>query len=232
MNKIIYSLFVFAYFLLGCQTLTCAAPKIVFEKEQLDFGSVVTGDPVKVSFNFKNTGDANLEIIGVYTSCGCAKCQPLEKTISPGKSSAIEVVFNSAGYTGLIAKKVEVQTNDPSRSTLTLRIIGRIDTVATILPPKMNFGTIKPGSTHTVTLEVIPSDPKSFVITKVESQGTRTSVRGFRKVEDKTGIRWIIEVVIKAGSETERICESILISAKAGSDVTLSALVFGNVANE
>lgn len=144
MNKIIHSLFVAACFLLGCQTLTCAAPKIEFEKEQVDFGSVVAGDPVRASFNFKNTGDANLEITGVYTSCGCAKCQPLEKIVPPGKSSVIEIVFNSAGYTGLIAKRVEVQTNDPNRSALTLRIIGRIDAVATIVPPKMTLGRSSP----------------------------------------------------------------------------------------
>jgi hypothetical protein len=156
----------------------------------------------------------------------------LERIVSPGKSSAIEVVFNTKGYTGLIAKKVEVQTNDPDRSSLTLRMLGEIDTVARIVPSIINFGTIKPNLTCTKTLEIIPQDPKSFSITKVESQSTKVSASGFKKIEDKDGTRWIIQVVIKTGSDTGRICENLLISAKSGIDVTLSALVYGNVADK
>lgn len=220
-----------AQLMAGC-TAVSAGPKIQFDREEVDFGCVVVGSPVKVTFSFKNVGDANLELLGVHSSCDCTVCQCLTNTIAPGKSSAINVVFDSSGYAGLIAKLVNVRTNDPNKSALTLTLLGNVDSVATFVPSSVDFGTVKPNRTYTAILEVMPNNPKSFVIDKVESDGKRVRARGFRKIVDNAGVRWAIDVDLSAGSDAEKICESIAISARAGSSVMLRALVLATVADE
>jgi hypothetical protein len=216
-------------FILGSPAF-CKA-KIEFEKEQIDLGQVSAGKTLTIDFKFTNTGDTDLEINNVHAGCGCTKAQALEKTVAPGKSSTIEAVFNTKGYSGTVSKSIRIQTNDPGKQTVSLRFTGEIVTVAKILPTRINFGTIKPNSTCTKTLEVIPVDPKTFTITTTTSQGNKVSISKYRKIEDKDGVRWILDVVIKAGPDTGRIFENLTILAKSGGNVMLNALVYGNVAD-
>ena len=56
------------------------APKIVFNTEKYNFGTVPEGTMVKYSFEFKNDGKDDLVIRKTRASCGCTATQP-EKTL-------------------------------------------------------------------------------------------------------------------------------------------------------
>ena len=88
---------------------------------------------------------------------------------------------------------------------------------------------MKVDSTRTRVLKVIPANPKTFAITKVESQGTHVTVPSFKRIADKSGDFWEVSVVIKAGGNPSRVMEWISILANADGDVKLSVLVYGNV---
>ena len=205
-----------------------AAPQIQFDNQMLDLGKVVSGQ-IKAVFSFKNVGDAELEITGIRTGCGCTQAKATNSRIAPGGTSAIEETYNAEDYNGLISKSIFIATNDPTHKTIMLSIKAEIVSVAKLKPERLNFGSISVNSTRTHTLMVIPGDPKTFAISKVESQGSHVSVSSFRKVTDKECDFWELEVAIKAGSTPGRVMEAIRIVTNAGRSVRLSELVYGNI---
>lgn len=206
-----------------------ASPKIQFESESLDFGKVVTGNPINATYTFKNVGDSDLEITSVKSGCGCTKAEAKKTKLAPGESSTIEALFNSAGYNGLISKSVAIGTNDPTRGTLSLLLKAEIVALAKFKPERLNFGSIKVNNSRTHLLLVYPADPKTFKITKVDPIGTRVAVPSFKKVTAPTGDYWELFVVVKAGNVPGRMMESLSIVTGPGEKDKVSAMVYGNI---
>lgn len=102
------------------------APKIVFENEDFDFGSVKQGEVVTHDFVFKNNGDNDLEIRHVKGSWGCTAVSKTDGAIKKGESGIISASFNSAGKSNKQQKTITVNTNDPKRQTIILKISGNV----------------------------------------------------------------------------------------------------------
>ena len=87
-----------------------------------DFGKITPGAKVQHTFRFKNTGDQPLKITRVKPSCGCTSPNWSKEEIAPGEEGFVEVIFNSAGKTGMQHKTVTVTGNfDPMNMTLRFR---------------------------------------------------------------------------------------------------------------
>jgi hypothetical protein len=213
----------------GAASALHAAPQIRFDKEQLSFGKVQSGQPINATFAFTNVGDADLEITNVKPGCGCTKAEAAKKSLAPGESSTIDAVFNSTGYRGPINKSVYVTTNDPAHTNVTLSLTADIVTIASISPEFLNFGSISVNGTRTHVVRVIPTDPKTFAITKVQAQGTHASVPSFKKVDAPTGAYWELFVVVKAGATPGRVMDWLAIMTNGGKTATLTMQVIGNV---
>ena len=220
-------LFVLGVLLASSAAPLMAAPQIQFEKEAQDFGKIKRGVPITASYPFKNVGDADLEILNVSSSCGCTSASAKQKKLAPGESSVIEAVFDSTNFSGPISKSVYVTTNDPARGTLALGLTAEVVSVATFQPPVVNIGSVKVNGTVTQTLTIVPNDPKTFQIAKVEVQGTHVTVPRHKKVTTKTGTVWEVTVNVNGGAVVGRVMEGITVRSKDGG--VLTAQVFGNV---
>ncbi|NOQ71455.1 MAG: DUF1573 domain-containing protein [Crocinitomix sp.] len=99
---------------------------IAFDQEEYNFGSVVDGDMVKHTFKFTNTGDKNLVLFDVKTTCGCTVPEDWPKhPIAPGESGEVKVIFNSNNKVGSINKSIRIEANtNPTVSTV--RITGEV----------------------------------------------------------------------------------------------------------
>jgi hypothetical protein len=86
-------------------------PIIEFEKDIYDFGKVIQGEIVTYGFKFKNTGNADLVISQVKTSCGCTVPKFPKEAIKPGEEKVLSVTFNSEGRNGVQNKTVTVVSN-------------------------------------------------------------------------------------------------------------------------
>jgi hypothetical protein len=96
-------------------------PVIEFEKDFHDFGRLVSGDKVRYSFKFMNTGKSLLIISDVSTSCGCTVSDYPRQPIKPGEGGTVDVSFDSENRHGLQNKSVTVFSNTQPPSAL-LRI--------------------------------------------------------------------------------------------------------------
>ena len=91
-----YILFTFAVML----AFAAAAQKkadIQFEKTTIDLGKFGSDKLIqKCRFVFKNTGDADLYIHQVMTSCGCTSKEYPKHAIKPGASDTIYITYDGS----------------------------------------------------------------------------------------------------------------------------------------
>jgi len=97
-------------------------PVIEFETKEHDFGKINAGDKVAYTFNFKNTGEADLIISNAVGSCGCTVPEYPKEAVKPGESGKMKVSFNSAGKSGQQQKTVTVTANTAAgKETVTIK---------------------------------------------------------------------------------------------------------------
>lgn len=92
-------------------TQNTGIPKITFEEEEHDFGTIKAGEVVSYAFTFTNTGDADLIIATTKASCGCTVAEFPKQPLKPGEKGNIEVSFDSSGRSGKQSKTVTVKAN-------------------------------------------------------------------------------------------------------------------------
>lgn len=102
------------------------APKIEFDKQEHDFGNIDDQVSQNTKFLITNKGGSELEIYKTKASCGCTASQPTKTKLAPGESTDINVTFNPSGKSGVTQKTITVVSNDPTNSTIVLKIKSNI----------------------------------------------------------------------------------------------------------
>ncbi|MBA4853138.1 DUF1573 domain-containing protein [Emticicia sp. BO119] len=87
------------------------APKIEFDHESFDFGTLTEGDIKEHEFVFKNVGKSPLQILNVQVQCGCTVASKPETPVGIGQKDKIVVRFNSLGKVGVNKKFVTIYSN-------------------------------------------------------------------------------------------------------------------------
>ncbi len=87
-------------------------PVMTFDKTEHDFGTLQQGDTAETTFNFENTGEKPLVIVGIKGSCGCTVPNDWPReAIAPGESGKFSVKFNSRGKKNLTQQTVTITAN-------------------------------------------------------------------------------------------------------------------------
>jgi hypothetical protein len=108
-----------------------AQAKIEFKSETIDYGNIAKGsDGVRI-FEFTNTGDADLIISNVKSSCGCTVPEKPKGPIAPGASGEIKVKYDTKRV-GPIRKTVTVYSN-ATQAIKALKIKGVVNANKSIL---------------------------------------------------------------------------------------------------
>lgn len=108
MKKILHLALLIMFATVGLHAQT--GPKIEFKSDTVDYGITNKTDDNGVRvFEFTNTGNADLIITDVKSTCGCAVPIKPNEPIKPGKTGKIEVKYDM--HTGPFRKTVTVQSN-------------------------------------------------------------------------------------------------------------------------
>jgi len=102
-----------------------ATTSVQFSEEAFNFGQITQGEKVAHSFEFTNTGDADLVIVSAKGSCGCTVPEWPKEPIAPGAVGKIDVVFNSDGKKGKQHKRVTIVANT-TPATTTVALTGEV----------------------------------------------------------------------------------------------------------
>lgn len=98
------------------------APKVVFDTQEFDFGTIPAEDTVSHVFRLRNEGHSNLLIRRIETACGCTAVVPDTRVVAAGDSCNIQVTFQTRGREGKQLKTIQITTNDYRQPNTILKI--------------------------------------------------------------------------------------------------------------
>ena len=108
-----------------------AQPQMKFDRESVDFGTVLLNNPVTAEFKVTNTGNSNLVLTSVDASCACTAIEWPENGIGPGETASIKAVFDAKAL-GTFYKEVEIRSNistEPTYLQMSGRVVANADEV-------------------------------------------------------------------------------------------------------
>ena len=121
MNKNILLLF---FIVCSVYSLGQNSAYITFDSLTINYGKILQGDNGTVDFKFTNTGDRDLKINKVRSSCGCTIPKKPDSLIAPGVSDLIKVNYDTERI-GIINKTIIVNSN-AANETVILKITGEV----------------------------------------------------------------------------------------------------------
>jgi hypothetical protein len=121
MNKNILFLF---FLVCSVYSLGQNSAYITFDSLTINYGKILQGDNGTVDFKFTNTGDRDLKINKVRSSCGCTIPKKPDSLIAPGVSDLIKVNYDTERI-GIINKTIIVNSN-AANETVILKINGEV----------------------------------------------------------------------------------------------------------
>ena len=131
-----------------------------------DFGRAKSGDPVKYTYVFTNTGDQTLEISGVQ-ACGCITAN-WTRSVEPGKTGSIPLSFNSSGYVGPVTKAVTVTCNDKAHPQTSLQFKGTVWRPVDVIPQVAVLNLTADSPVGSATLRIANNMPEPIILSAPE----------------------------------------------------------------
>lgn len=112
-------------------------PKIAFDKEVHDYGTIEQGADGTSNFKITNDGSEPLVINNCKGSCGCTVPECPKEPIAPGKSAKVKVEYDTKRV-GPINKSVRISSNAKNSPNKTIRIKGKVVKAKTSPEKKMS----------------------------------------------------------------------------------------------
>lgn len=108
------------------------APKMKFESEVIDYGTIEQNANGVREFKLKNVGKEPLIITNAVGSCGCTTPEWPKEPIKPGESAVIKVKYDT-NRIGNFEKTVTITSNADEPSKV-IRIKGSVKAAAPVSP--------------------------------------------------------------------------------------------------
>ncbi|SDZ85170.1 P pilus assembly protein, chaperone PapD [Desulfuromusa kysingii] len=150
--------------LLLLSTPVFAAPELVVEGLNHDFGEIKQGGEVAHTFRFRNAGDEILNISNLHSSCGCTAALLTTRKLAPGAIGELQLIFNSQGFRGEVQKMVTFETNDPKHPAITFNLRGKVKAELFLQPERINWGLVKKGATLQTEVEIVNRSKQSITL--------------------------------------------------------------------
>ncbi|HEY5674912.1 MAG TPA: DUF1573 domain-containing protein [Malonomonas sp.] len=120
-----------------------AAPQLVVEQLNYDFGEVLQGGKVDFTFRFRNAGDEVLEVGNVRSSCGCTAALLSARRIAPGDMGELQATFDSTRFQGAVTKVISLDSNDPQQPQVSFSLYGNVTAEVVLQPDRVNWGVVE-----------------------------------------------------------------------------------------
>lgn len=169
-------------------TVSGPGPKVEIADPVYNFGTALSGPPIKHVFTVRNAGKAPLKIVKVVTSCGCTAAKPSKEVLAPGEIATIATTVDTRLEHGHSLSVVTLATNDPSKPEIELKIEGDIKPQVSAQPADVNFGNVHHGTA--VTRDVIVNvmvGRKGFKLKSVKNSSPYIKVTTAQRSDGKPG---------------------------------------------
>jgi Protein of unknown function (DUF1573) len=160
-------------------------PNIALDVTTLDYGKL--WDPTKETkqVTISNTGDADLLLSNLASTCGCtvprigeetlvkAKGTAIDVRIKPGESVVMDVTVNTFGKRDKLAQKVTITSNDPDTPEAYVDVVGFVEPQVRVEPWMLDLGQLEKGESVTHAVKVTTREP-TFKLRRISFGGDRS----------------------------------------------------------
>ncbi len=178
-------------------------PKLLIRRDTRDFGSVMVGTKVTHRYRIRNGGTTPLIIRKISTSCGCTVARVDRTSLPPGERCIISAELTVRP--GSNSQHVYLNTNDPNRPRVALKLLARGLERVLLEPSGFDFPELRLGTMQTDTVRLAAGDGKPFKVTHVEpptAEGLEVSAEAAPINPDTEGdsARWNLKLTIHSTS--------------------------------
>lgn len=186
-------------------------PKAVAIDPSYDFGTVLSGPPLRHVFEIRNAGQGKLELSKVNASCGCTAAKPSRTELGPGETSEIAVETDTKYERGHAERIVTVATNDPAKSSIRLMMSGDIKPQVTAEPSDLFLGSVRhgAGASRQVVISDMVGGAAPFKIESVTNSSPDIKVTQAPRADGKPGA--ILNVAVASSMPVGPIADVIKI---------------------
>lgn len=114
--------------------------------ERHNFGRFMANTEKKHSFTLSNTGDKELAIDKIRSTCGCATADSEKKNLKPGETTSVEIKILKESIAGPFSKGIFIHSNSVSKKIMMITVSGEAVPLVTVLPQNnIYMGTLETG---------------------------------------------------------------------------------------
>lgn len=155
-------------------------PRLECDRWSHDFGRRMSGERLETEFKLRNTGEGDLVIIKVGAQCHCTlselilpgrsvdpkelKLKEAYGTLKTGEEATLKCTVDTAGMGGTTHKKIQIYTNDRTRSPVSIDLTMVVDNPFSFSPSSINFGNVRAGEPTERVVRMASLDQGSFAI--------------------------------------------------------------------
>ncbi len=143
-------------------------PLLFIDKDHVNAGTVVEGFSIRHTFLIQNRGDAPLIINDAKTDCSCTKIAH-DDIIKPDHNTYLRVNFHTLGQLGNQVKTIRINSNDPVRPSIILKIYAHVLPAVKVEPKRVFFKGFA-GKAITEEVVITASDNRNFELTVTKEQ--------------------------------------------------------------
>lgn len=131
-------------------------PRIEIVEPEFQFGAMQRGTKKTHPFIVKNVGTAPLTLRVGQTTCKCTLGVASDEPIPPGGSAAVRLEWTAnADVPGPFRQGATLITNDPSRSSMLLSVVGEVTEAQGVEPPDFIFDKVSAGASRSAEVFVM-----------------------------------------------------------------------------
>ncbi|MFK5921563.1 MAG: DUF420 domain-containing protein [Verrucomicrobiota bacterium] len=149
--------------------------EVSFKNTLFEYHAKPADEVVQASFVLKNNSSADVEIIGLETSCSCLDVRADKKVVKPGQEALIEADFSLEKLAGTAEKFVYVRTKSPEFNEQRLTVRVTIDPLFEIEPKMLDWVVGEPAKEKRIKFRVLRDQPVK--ITSLSTKSEKAEVR-------------------------------------------------------
>ncbi len=203
-------------------------PEIIFEEKSYDFGIAGPEEKIIHTFDFINTGTADLRITRVSKSCGCTTARVEKTDVPPGETGSVFVTMAAKRYKGKQEETVTIYSNDPGSPENVLTIHGVIKAGFAVLPQGIHFADVRKGETVTKRVQLLQLSSDPLTLNRIESNEEYVSTEVSEITEEnKRGFN--IDITLKSETPVGDLSEIVTLHTNLNKHPRIDIPVWANI---
>lgn len=200
-------------------------PLVLAETRFYDFGETLGGGEIRHTFKLKNIGQKPLKITKVEESCVCTVTIASKDEIPPGQFGIVEAVLKVPSENRQVEESINVYTNDPIQSQVTLTLKGTAFVPITTFPSRLLLGSIHPKTSIKKSLTIHQKGKTQILVVRTDSDHLKAAI-----VSTKSDPITRVEVTLLESAPSGTFSYNLLVDYQyEGQEATHEVLVFGEV---